>query len=39
MSEQEAALNEKQDERFKQTIAVLIAVVTLCAAIIAYLYS
>jgi tetratricopeptide (TPR) repeat protein len=39
MSEQEAALNEKQDERFKQTIAVLIAVVTLCAAIIAYLQS
>lgn len=39
MSEQEAIWKEKQDERFKQTIAVLIAVVTLCAAIIAYLQS
>lgn len=39
MSEQQPALQERQDERFKQTIAVLIAVVTLCAAIIAYLQS
>lgn len=39
MSEQESTLKERQDERFKQTIAVLIAVVTLCAAIIAYLQS
>lgn len=39
MSEQESTQKEQQDERFKQTIAVLIAVVTLCAAIIAYLQS
>lgn len=39
MSEQESTQKEQQDERFKQTIAILIAVVTLCAAIIAYLQS
>lgn len=39
MTENASAVDQRQDERFKQTIAVLIAVVTLCAAIIAYLQS
>lgn len=39
MGEHESTPAERRDERFKQTIAVLIAAVTLFAAIIAYLQS
>lgn len=39
MTEPVSTSEQPQDGRFKQTIAVLIAVVTLCAAILAYLQS
>ena len=39
MTENVPTVAQPQDERFKQTIAVLIAMVTLCAAILAYLQS
>lgn len=39
MTENVPTVAQPQDERFKQTIAVMIAMVTLCAAILAYLQS